>query len=75
MIDCGFIEDGLAPSYFLEGMLSNVPTQNFVSSRQQTFENYMHWLQTAPTESMTCANGIHYLLRDGHSVCWNVTGL
>ena len=73
MIDRGLIEDGLAPSYFLEGMLSNVPTQNFVSSRQQTFENYMHWLQTAPTESMTCANGIHYLLRDGHSVCWNVT--
>jgi len=72
MIDRGLIEEGLAPSYFLEGMLSNVPTQNFVTSRQQTFENYISWLQTAPTGDMTCANGIHYLLRDGHSVCWNV---
>jgi len=72
MVDRGLINDGLAPSYFLEGMLSNVPSQNFVNSRQQTFENYMNWLQTAPIGDMTCANGIHYLLRDGHSVCWNV---
>ena len=72
MIDRGLIKAGLAPSYFLEGMLSNVPTQNFVASRQLTFENYMNWLQTAATGDMTCANGIHYLLRDGHSVCWNV---
>lgn len=72
MIEQGYINDGLAPSYFLEGMLSNVPAQHFVASRQQTFENYMHWLQASPTGDLTCANGIHYLLRDGHSVCWNV---
>lgn len=72
MIEQGYIKDGLAPSYFLEGMLSNVPAQYFVASRQQTFENYMHWLQSAPTGDLTCANGIHYLLRDGHSVCWNL---
>ncbi len=72
MIEHGYIKAGVAPSYFLEGMLSNVPTQNFVASRQQTFENYMHWLQTCPTGDLTCANGIHYLLRDGHSACWNV---
>lgn len=72
MVDQGYIKDGLAPSYFLEGMLSNVPAQVFVTSRQQTFENYMRWLQTCATGDLTCANGIHYLLRDGHSVCWNV---
>lgn len=72
MIDNGYLKAGVAPLYFLEGMLSNVPTQNFVASRQQTFENYMHWLQTCPTGDLTCANGIHYLRRDGHSVCWNV---
>lgn len=73
MIDHGYIKGGMAPSYFLEGMLSNVPTQNFVTSRQQTFENYMRWLETCATGDLTCANGIHYLLRDGHSVCWNVS--
>lgn len=71
MIDAGKLEDGLAPSYFLEGLLSNIPNQNFVSSRQQTFENYMSWLQSCNSDELTCANGIHYLLRNGHSVCWN----
>lgn len=71
MINQGYIKDGLAPSYFLEGMLSNVPDHHFVASRQQTFENYMYWLEHCPTNDLTCANGIHYLLRNGHSVCWN----
>lgn len=73
MIDRGYIEDGLAPSYFLEGMLSNVPNQNFVSSYQQTFLIYMQWLQNCQSQELTCANDIHYLLRDGHSVCWRPT--
>ncbi len=72
MIDQGYIKVGLAPSYFLEGMLCNVPAQNFTGSFQQTFENYMFWLQQCATGDLTCANDIHYLLRDGHSVCWNV---
>ncbi len=72
MIKHGYIKGGLAPSYYLEGMLSNVPAQHFVASRQQTFENYMHCFQISPTGELTCANGIHYLLRDGHSVCWNI---
>jgi len=72
MVDRGYLQSGIAPSYYLEGMLSNVPTQHFVASRQQTFENYIHWLQTCATGDLTCANGIHSLLHDGHSVCWNV---
>lgn len=71
MIEKGLVSADLAPSYFLEGMLSNVPSQNFVSSRQQTFENAMTWLHTCSPDQLTCANGVHYLLRDGHSVCWN----
>ena len=71
MIQHGYLRDGIAPSYFIEGMLSNVPSQRFVASRQQTLENYMVWLETCQTGDLTCANGIHYLLRNGHSVCWN----
>ncbi|MBC2858366.1 nucleotidyltransferase [Stappia sp. 28M-7] len=73
MIEQGYINAGLAPSYFLEGMLSNVPTQQFVNSHQQTFENYMDWLQACSVGDLTCANGIHYLVRDGQSVCWNLS--
>lgn len=72
MIERGYIKDGLAPSYFLEGLLSNVPTQYFVASRRQTFENYIQWLHTCQIGDLTCANGIHYLLRDSQKVCWNV---
>jgi hypothetical protein len=37
MIDAGAIEDGVAPSYFLEGLLYNVPNDNFGSSYEDTF--------------------------------------
>jgi hypothetical protein len=70
MNDRGYIGDDLAPSYFLEGMLWNVPAQNFVNSYQQTFENYMAWLEQCNSTQLCCANNIHYLLRDGHPVCW-----
>ena len=71
MINNNFLNDGVAPSYYLEGMLWNVPGQNFVGSYQQTFENYLAWLTECNSSDLTCANGIHYLLRDGHPVCWN----
>lgn len=72
MIGQGAIKADLAPSYFLEGMLWNVPELSFTGSYQQTFANYMNWLQQASFDDLMCANNIHFLLRDGHSVCWNV---
>lgn len=71
MIDIGFLKDGVAPSYFLEGMLSNVPNASFANSFQSTFESYMSWLNNCNKPDLTCANDIHWLLRNGHSVCWN----
>jgi hypothetical protein len=70
MIHVGKLEDGLAPSYFLEGMLSNVPNNLFTGSYQTTFENSINWLDGANYMDLTCANGIHWLLREGHPVCW-----
>jgi hypothetical protein len=65
------IVQGLAPSYFLEGMLWNVPNQNFVYRYDDTFANYMAWLEQCDSTSLTCANSEHWLLRNGHSVCWS----
>jgi hypothetical protein len=70
MKDNGFIADDLAPSYFLEGMIWNAPAQLFSYSYQQTFENYMSWLDSCAPVDLTCANGIHWLLREYHPVCW-----
>ncbi len=70
MIDLGRLKDDIAPSYFLEGMLWNAPDHLFTNSYQSTFENYINWLDDANYLDLTCANGIHWLLRDGHQVCW-----
>lgn len=71
MVEKKLIEPGLAPSYFLEGMLWNVPNSKFVQSFSGTFVNYMDWLSTCDQEKLECANGIHWLLREGVGVCWN----
>jgi hypothetical protein len=70
MIEQGVIQAGIAPSYFLEGMLWNVPSSIFTSSYQNTFFNCVRWLDDCNKESLLCANGMHWLLRDGQQVCW-----
>jgi hypothetical protein len=71
MIEDGRLEEGIAPSYFLEGMLYNVPANLFGVSYQQTVINcFDHIYGMQDKSELTCANGIHYLLRHGHSVCW-----
>lgn len=72
MVKDGWLADGVAPSYFLEGMLWNVPSQYFTNSFQQTFENYLPWLDRHDlTHQLTCANNLHWLIRDGCQICWN----
>jgi hypothetical protein len=72
MINANYIAKGIALSYFIEGMLWNVPSQDFTSSYQQTFENCLYWLDQCNPTQLTCANGLHWLIRDGADVCWNM---
>ena len=71
MIKEGYLEEGVAPSYFIEGMLWNVPNQNFVSSYQQTYLNCHAWLNACDTAKLFCANGYHFLIHENAKVCWN----
>lgn len=70
MIEKGYLAAGVAPSYFLEGLLSNVPTNLFTYRYTDTFVNYMNWLDTCNRVELTCANGIHWLLREGYPTSW-----
>jgi hypothetical protein len=70
MISEGLLEDGMAPSYYLEGLLWNVPYNFFGSSYQQTVNNCIYYIAMSDTTQFRCANGIHSLLREGHQVCW-----
>jgi hypothetical protein len=72
LIDAGLIQDGTAPSYFIEGLLYNVPNQYFYGrSYSNSVLNILRWLhQTPDRTNFLCANEQYYLLRDGHPICW-----
>lgn len=70
MIGDGLIANGLAPSYFLEGLLWNVPNELFQMPYRRTVSDAIQFISGADRSQFTCVNGYHWLLRDGHSVCW-----
>jgi hypothetical protein len=69
MVDHGMIADGIAPSYFLEGLLYNVPNDKFGSSYVDTFVAAINWILENDRTQFLCANEQYYLLRDG-PVTW-----
>jgi len=71
MVDEKVIRDGLAPSYFIEGMLWNVPNSLFQARYDATFPDAVNWLRASDKDDLKCANEMYYLLRDGSAVCWN----
>ena len=71
MIDEGLIGKGSAPSYYIEGLLYNVPDDRFVGNYQDIFLNILNWLyETTDRTGFVCANEQYYLLRDNSPVCW-----
>ncbi len=70
MIDDGELKDGIAPSYFLEGMLYNVPSASFGNSYQDTIVNSINWLLKADRDTFVCANRQHRLLHSTSRVTW-----
>lgn len=71
LVDDGVLKAGVAPSYYLEGLLYNVPAEKFAVSYGDSFVNAINWIQNeADKDKLLCANEQYYLLRDGHHVCW-----
>jgi len=56
LIDHGGVTKDLAPSYFLECLIYNVPDEKFGSSYQDTFCDVVNWLVKADTENFVCNN-------------------
>jgi len=67
----GLLKEGVAPSYFLEGMLWDVPPEHFGESYGATFAASMNGLLKANKSELACANDLYWLLRDNAAVCWN----
>ena len=71
-MDTGIIEKGIAPSYFIEGLLYNMPAEYFVNTHRGTLANFFAWvngLSDAERDQLECANQMFYLVRDYH-VTW-----
>lgn len=71
LVDDGIIGAGTAPSYYIEGLLYNVPNDNFISDESDRVYNILKWLDdTKDRSKFECANEQYYLLRDNSPVCW-----
>lgn len=64
------LNEGDAPSYFLEGMLWNVPESSFGRNYQETVANCIYWLSHCDTNQLLCANRMYFLLDPNSSVTW-----
>lgn len=70
MIEENIMEKGVAPSYYIEGLLYNVPDSLFGKSYQQTFAEAINWMRSADRSKFICANAQYYLLRADSPVTW-----
>jgi len=74
MVDEGLIKAGVAPSYYTEGLLYNVPNEKLTRSLEDCMVNILNWYrQDASKTDLVCANEQYYLLRDGYHTCWSQT--
>jgi hypothetical protein len=64
------IEDGLAPSYFIEGLLYNVPADRFGGGDSANFNDVLAWLLAAERSKFVCANEMFYLCHPAALETW-----
>ena len=62
LIDDGVISDDTACSYYIEGMLYNVPNDKFGGTYGDTFCNSVNWLRQTDRSKLICPNQQYWLL-------------
>lgn len=71
LVEDGLLNAGVAPSYYLEGLLYNVPSDRFTTSFEDCFVNAMNWIQREADKSkLVCANEQFYLLWENSDTSW-----
>lgn len=66
LVSEGMISKDTAPSYYIEGMLYNVPNSLFGVSYRDTFCNCVNWLNQADRSLLNCAHEQNRLLGYGN---------
>jgi hypothetical protein len=71
MIEDGYIDAGVAPSYYIECLLYNVPTDRFGNTYVDSMVKCVNWLSEADRSKFLCANRQYALLDGNADVTWN----
>jgi hypothetical protein len=71
LIEQEVIEAGIAPSYYIEGLLYNVPDEMFGSSYDDSMVSSINWLMQADHSTFECANKQYKLLDGNADVTWS----
>jgi hypothetical protein len=69
LVDTNVIEAGIAPSYFLEGLMYNVPDNLFGTTYPNTIRQALIYLAASDRTTFVCANRQYYLLGES-PVTW-----
>ena len=69
MVEKGMLADGVAPSYFIEGLLFNAPRELFGGSLAGAVLGIHNYIFRAHRSEFRCPNGIHPLIGTTH-VSW-----
>ena len=70
MIEKRLLADGVAPSYFIEGMLWNVPNDKFTGDYRDMWVALLQLGRQGRRDEAACANDLYWLVRDNSAVCW-----
>lgn len=73
MVNDEKLEAGIAPSYFLEGLIYNAPLECFGTNYNTSLQKVLQWMyDTKDNTKWLTANEQYYLLRDGHATTWPI---
>lgn len=70
LIKAKMLEDGAAPSYYLEGLLYNAPNELFGTNYVNTFTKVINWFYEVDRSKFVCANEQYYLLFKDSPYTW-----
>lgn len=75
MMANGYLQEGVAPSYFLEGLLYNVPNIVVKGSYNQAIADALNWIKDTDRSKLVCANERYLLLHPTSPVTWRADDL
>lgn len=71
LISDGKLQNGVAPSYYVEGVLWNAPDASFGKDYAATVYNCLNWMNTAVESSLHCPNEMSGLIGDNSPTKWS----